>query len=611
MSFGSSVFERRSWLARVWGDGETRTQLIGTAFAINSTNLLTCAHVVNDAGAKGPGGRIFVDFPLLGGRGAWAVVLPDGWRPVPSENTPQSEGDTAVLQLEQTSLPIEPIPLRRRERYQGLRFSSYGFPVSNPESDSAHGRLDLKVGLEWVRVEPDSNALVEPGFSGAPVWDEDARGVVAMIVTRKQGDGRVAYAMPMTVLASSSTIVASALAGSSTPLGWLERVPMSIETDIILFNTFMRERTKDFIGREFVFEAIDQRMRDPEFPAGYILIRGEPGIGKTSVLAQAAQTRGYVHHFNILSDNVRSSTQFLRNACAQLIARYELPFSAVPPNATENSKTLENLLGLAVSRSADGYVVLLVDALDEAEQPVPGVNRLSLPRLLPEGAYVVASIRKGVELELDIEQRAQDILLEKDSIHNERDVKAYIRAFVERHWDAMKGRIAEWETSHEEFAEIVWRQSEGNFMYLHYVLPDIRKGRITRASLNQLEELPKGLSTYYTRHWNAMRDQDKERFNKLQRPIICVLATAREAVSASVVAQWINGSKSFDPVTILEVQEIFHEWAQFIQEEPSDPPRFRLYHNSFREFLEREEGLKPYVQAVAAAMRAKLNWEVQ
>jgi hypothetical protein len=446
------------------------------------------------------------------------------------------------------------------------------------------------------------------------VWDEDGRGVVAMIVTRKQGDGRVAYAVPMTVVARSSTVVNAALAGSPKPLAWLDRVPVSIESDIISFGNFMRERTKDFVGREFIFAAIDQRIADPEFPAGYILIRGEPGIGKTSVLAQAAQTRGYAHHFNIVSDNVRSSAQFLRNACAQLIVRYDLPFSTLPPNTIENSKTLENILGLAVTRAAEkgeSPVVLLVDALDEAEEPAAGVNRLSLPRILPAGAYVVASIRKNVELHLDVDQRAGDILLEKDSSDNESDIKAYIRAFVQRHWEVMEDRLAEWKASQEDFAKIVWRQSEGNFMYLHYVLPDIRSGRIKRESLAQLEELPQGLSSYYSRHWNAMRDRDKERFRRLQRPILCVLATAREAVSAAVVAQWINESKSFDPVDVRDVEEVFEEWAEFIHEEPGSPPRFRLYHNSFLEFLEREVGLKSYVQAVAAAMRGKVDWEAQ
>src|SRR5215475_6735360 len=99
-------FESRSWLARVWSGSEARGAIIGTAFAIDQRHLLTCAHVVEDAGAKGPGDRVFVDFPLLGSRGSWAVVLEDGWRPVPGTEEAASAGDTAVLELEDDSLPI-------------------------------------------------------------------------------------------------------------------------------------------------------------------------------------------------------------------------------------------------------------------------------------------------------------------------------------------------------------------------------------------------------------------------------------------------------------------------------------------------------------------------
>lgn len=604
------VFENRFWLARVWADGESRSQLIGTAFAISPNHLLTCAHVVNEAGGSGPGDRVYVDFPLLETKGSWAVVLSEGWRSVPRETEPQSAGDTAVLRLEDPPATIEPIPLRYRESYNALKFSSYGFPLTHPESESAHGQLGYRVGLEWLRVESDSTAIVEHGFSGAAVWDNDGRGVVAMIVTRKTDDGRVAYAMPLTIVAKRSPVVAEALYHASTPLGWLDRTASSLEADMISFRKLIGERTDNFVGREFVFTALNRRLADPQFSAGYVLICGEPGIGKTAVIAQLAQTQGCVHHFNIVSENVRSPAQFLRSACAQLIARYDLPFKTVPPYATENSKTLESLLEMAVKNAAEKReqrVVLLVDALDEAEAPGVGVNWLSLPRTLPAGAYVVASVRKNVEFLLTVDQRADDILLEANSSDNLNDIKNYIGAFLDRYWDETKSRLAEWDKTRQEFIEIVALRSEGNFMYLRYILPDIRTGKITKDSLAHLEELPQGLETYYKRHWHSMRNRKKEHFNRLQRPILCVLATAREAVTAEVVTQWINDSKKFPHVEETEVLDVLEEWAEFLQIEPEN--RFRIYHSSFREFLQRLEGLKPYLQAVAAAMRGKLNWD--
>jgi hypothetical protein len=613
MSRLAGVFEQRSWLARVWSGGNSQSQIVGTAFAVDNQHLLTCAHVVMGAGVNGPGQQVSVDFPLLGKRSR-ALVIEDGWRPVPRDGDSQSAGDVAVLRLDDASLALDPLPLRRRESYKGLSFSSYGFPISNPESDAAHGRLGLRVGQDWVRLEADSAAVVEPGFSGAPVWADDLGGAVAMILTRKQGDGRIAYAMPLGVIAGFSSIVAAALSGPADPLAWLDRIPSNLAADVLSFSSVIEERTQDFVGREFVFAALDRRLNDPKFPAGYILIRGEPGIGKSAIMAQIARTHGYAHHFNIARDNVRSPELFLRNACAQLITRYELPRDNLPSGAGESPEALKTLLAEAVERSSERgeqRVVLLVDALDEAEEPARGVNRLFLPGRLPPGCYVIATIRDRVDPHLDSEQRADDIVLEEKTSDNERDVRKYIGTFVERHRDVMKIRLAQWQATEEKFIGMVWDKSEGNFMYLRHVLPEIVRPERSEQFLGKMDELPSGLFNYYSRHWNLMRDRDLARFRRLQRPILCVLAKARQAVAAGIVAEWINESGSFQHVETDEVEDVLAEWAEFLHEEPGDPPRLRLYHNTFLEFLEREVKLDRYARAIATAMAGKVEWDAQ
>jgi hypothetical protein len=42
------------------------------------------------------------------------------------------------------------------------------------------------------------------------------------------------------------------------------------------------DRTRSFVGREFVFSAVDYALRDQSFRSGYIVLQGEPGIGKTA-----------------------------------------------------------------------------------------------------------------------------------------------------------------------------------------------------------------------------------------------------------------------------------------------------------------------------------------
>ena len=51
------------------------------------------------------------------------------------------------------------------------------------------------------------------------------------------------------------------------------------------FSSLIRERTEDFVGRRMLVQQISDAMDDPEFGSGYIIIQGEPGIGKTALLA--------------------------------------------------------------------------------------------------------------------------------------------------------------------------------------------------------------------------------------------------------------------------------------------------------------------------------------
>ena len=50
---------------------------------------------------------------------------------------------------------------------------------------------------------------------------------------------------------------------------------------LIAFTTLIEEKTKNFIGRQFVFEAFDEFAG--QSPSGYFIIKGEAGIGKSAL----------------------------------------------------------------------------------------------------------------------------------------------------------------------------------------------------------------------------------------------------------------------------------------------------------------------------------------
>jgi hypothetical protein len=372
------------------------------------------------------------------------------------------------------------------------------------------------------------------------------------------------------------------------------------------FEALIEERTRTFIGRGHVLAAIDRELADSAGGSGYIIVCGEPGIGKTALAAQLVKTGGHVHHFNVVTQNIRSARQFLQNACAQLIVRYDLGFESLPPDAVVDSGFLVRLLTEAAAQAeatAALPVVVVVDALDEAEDGslAPGANRLHLPAVLPRGVFFVVTTRDEHDRRLDVE-RETTIWIREEDPGNSADIVRYVEAFIAEHEGVMKQRMAAWGVAKGDLVAQLVERSEGNFMYLVHVLADIAQGRLDADASRDLHALPHGLQGYYRRHWRHMRAAAPERFEQRQRPVLSVLAVSREPVGLSQLCEWTG-------LPAGHVRAVLDEWQEFLNEvdRPAGGRAYRLYHRSFGEFLEAEASLRAYHERIAETALAKLT----
>jgi predicted enzyme related to lactoylglutathione lyase len=379
-------------------------------------------------------------------------------------------------------------------------------------------------------------------------------------------------------------------------------VPISRHIRLREFQTLVSERTKRFVGRDYIFEAIDDMVEDPDFPSGYIVIQGEPGIGKTALIAQMIKQAGYVHHFNISAQNIRDARDFLANVCAQLIVRYELAYLTLPLDAEKDSGFLSQLLAEVAEKEEDRPTVILVDAVDEAEDIgfTPGANILYLPQALPDGIFFIVTTREVADFRLFVDHR-KDIYMRDDDPHNLKDVRRYIQNYVEEHRTKMAPRIEGWGVEEDEFVQVITEKSEGNFMYLVFVMRDIRDGKLTAENVDNIHNLPQGLEDYYKRHWRAMRAEDKEQFDKYQEPVVCILATVREPVTIAQVQEWTK-------LRPTRIKRVIDEWREFFNvDEPKEGEAlYRIYHASFQDFLKKEVGLVQYHDKIAMTALRKI-----
>jgi len=364
-----------------------------------------------------------------------------------------------------------------------------------------------------------------------------------------------------------------------------ETSPEAVRSEILSFATLIRDRTAGFVGRRWLSERIDSFVQ--EHDSGFFLIRGDPGIGKTALMAQRVKQFRNVHHFNQRGLGVNTTEACHRSLCAQLIQTYGLSYPVLPPNTGLDGRILMEMLETSSEKLAPGERgVLLIDALNEADPSVlrGGSNVLYLPPLLPPGFFAILTTQRE-DLNLDLKGPLEEFHLDPHSAENQCDVRDLILARIER--PGIQAYLSEWKLGIEAFIMELAAKSEGNFLYLRLILDDLEAGNL---GPRPFDELPAGLLRYYEDLWVRMRQRYEAHWTSAHLPLIGVLALIDAPVSASTIAA---ATRSRD---LFQLRDTLGKWAPFLQkiasidEKGKKSTRFRLYHDSFKEFL-REKSL--------------------
>jgi hypothetical protein len=355
-----------------------------------------------------------------------------------------------------------------------------------------------------------------------------------------------------------------------------------IRNEILDQTDIIGEKTQNFVGRQFVFDAIKQFIATN--PCGYFLVQGEPGIGKSAVAAKFVKHQGCIHHFNIRAEGINTASIFLKNICAQLVAVYDLDYQTLPPQATQDGGFFSQLLRQITAKlSINEKLIIMIDGLDEVGDTdfVAGVNKLYLPRMLPSRVYMIVTTRPGITLRIDCEQGS--LLIDQDSTNNLTDIREYVAKSVELM--GIKTYIARHNIDNKEFIDNLIAKSQGNFMYLRHVLPEIEKGTYTDLKLGSI---PIGLQNYYQDHWQRMRGLDEEVWFKYKLPVVLALTQVDDPVSIDLLAKF-SGVKER-----ARISKVLEEWKPFLYKMQVEyqgelQKRYRIYHTSFADFLKHQE----------------------
>jgi hypothetical protein len=174
----------------------------GTAFLLDESHLVTCAHVVAVAVRQGLKDGTWLKADLNPGTTVrvqeadpYAAPLEASVKFYKPHDSPDLTHDIAILEIDDQGLAV---PFSPTAPAHGTALRAFGFPAGHKKTG---GWVDLTTNgddaLGWLQVEKQTlnGVPVKGGISGTPVWLDDLSAVVGMITMADEKTG-VSHIIP-------------------------------------------------------------------------------------------------------------------------------------------------------------------------------------------------------------------------------------------------------------------------------------------------------------------------------------------------------------------------------------------------------------------------------
>lgn len=409
---------------------------------------------------------------------------------------------------------------------------------------------------------------------------------------------------------------------------------------MIDFSTYVSDKTRDFAGRVWIFQVINDWLAKAD-TSRHLLLTGNPGSGKSAVAARlyefssgqipppdafALLGTGFLSAVHFCSARDRrwvDPSVFAQSLALQLAGRYPLFAQALWEKSGDRRIHIEieqiardvhgEMIGVAIKsldisgvsaedvfdrtvrepleamfkESPDEHLVILVDALDEARVYSGKVGIISIiaqADYLPKGVRFILTSRHDAEVENEFPQ-AERLFLSATQFDqaNNSDVCQYVKTRWSEDnrlsYQAANLRPAQL----DNVIEAITRKSSGNFQYAKFLLDSITQGQ---RALTDLDGLPMGLDGLYEDSLNRVIQVGAGQWAKDFAPLLGTLSVSRESLTREQLQAFTGQSEGTVGTNLGNLEQFVAETkSKDVQDQIQT--RYGLYHPSMGDFLHR------------------------
>jgi WD40 repeat protein len=335
---------------------------------------------------------------------------------------------------------------------------------------------------------------------------------------------------------------------------------------------------------------------------GWVDIQGEAGVGKSALAAHlVAENDWFYHYTHVDFPDAQSPENARKNLAAQLISVYGLEEDCAPggrlPTHAGSAQYLAQVLEKAAARrdqvAAGRPIVLVIDTLPDLTVPGGHADRRSPPPLgfparLPAKVFVIVTRRPGPSLPAIRDPLPLHVHI-GDSHHvaanespNICDIRQYLRDLLygDKQDDQLVRKLQNFGRAPEEFIETLVTRCAGSWIYVKYVLDDVRHGKRTPEAVLSL---PRGLPRYYLDEFQWQQERDRGQWERLLRPALATLAALRRPVTIGELTRFIVG----DVDTVALRSWLDNDMGAFLYRgrNSDGEPNYEIGHQSLRDVV--------------------------